>query len=138
MASVLFKTFVFAGMIAWTRLGWHYRAFVLLAFLFPSAKDPKNDVPKEVPHKLAADSSERAIRRAVPRGTPLSDARKVMERKGFKCRLVTDTDGRQWLDCRIWDWEPGAFLVSRVRRVRLHAEEGKVIGVGFQEYLSGL
>jgi hypothetical protein len=41
MVSVLFKTFVFAGMIAWTRLGRHYRDFVLLAFLFPSAQDRK-------------------------------------------------------------------------------------------------
>ena len=42
MAGVLFQTLVSVAMIAWARLGWHYRALVLLAFLFPLPKGKKD------------------------------------------------------------------------------------------------
>jgi hypothetical protein len=135
MASVLFKTLIAAGILAWMRLEGQYRVLLLLVFLFPSPKDPKNEAPKDLPRKLTAASSEEALRRAVPLGMSLSDARKVLEKKGFKCSTWTDKDGSRWLDGKIW--EPHSFLVSRVRKVSLHAKEGRVSRIRFQEYLDG-
>jgi hypothetical protein len=135
MASVLLKTFVVAGMIAWTRFGWRYRLLVFLVFVFPTGGAQKNDAPREIPHKLTADSSERTVRRDVPLGTPLDDARKTMEKKGFKCRAYTSEDGSNWIDCRIW--ERRGFLVARVRRVWIETRNGAVSGIKFREYLDG-
>lgn len=131
MACVLIKTLVVAGMIAWARLGWRYHLLILFVFAFPAGGPKKNDAPPDAPHKITADSSERTIRHDVPLGMPLADARRVLEKKGFKCRLSTDKDGSQRLYCRIW--EPRGFLVSYVRKVTLDIKAGMVSKVWFAE-----
>jgi hypothetical protein len=135
MASPLLKVIVAVGINIAMRLGWPYRLMTIVAIFFGTGGAPKNQEPPEVPHKLTADSSEEVVRRAVPLGMPLADARRIMEKKGFKCRLSADKDGTQSLGCRIW--EPHGFLVSRVRKVFLDMQDGRVSRVWFVEGFIG-
>lgn len=132
MARPLLKTVVAIGITFAMRLGWPYRLMTVIAILFGTRGAPKTQEPQEVPHKLTADSSEAVVRRAVPIGMPIDDARLVLEKKGFKCQSGADKDGNQHLICKIW--EPRGFLVSRVRKVVLHVNDGMVARFFFVEY----
>lgn len=134
MARRLFKALTAAGLLAWTRLDWRYHILLLLVFAFrgdPDGGHKKRTAPIDPPHKLTAESSERSVRRAVPIGTTLEDAREIMEKRNFTCKLGRNKHGGQHLVCKIW--ESTGFLTSYVRRATFDIQDGRVSKVWFAE-----
>lgn len=77
------------------------------------------------------------VRRWVPKGTPLADARRIMEHHGFSCSVVTNGPSR--LDC--YYRSSGSFWSEGMVQVCGHASfpvvDGRVSAADVTTYLKG-
>jgi hypothetical protein len=88
-------------------------------------------VKAAAPPKFAFDKNEPAflaeVEAAIPIGTSIEDAERILKANGFKCKRRDGSDGKPGLTAR--HSKPLGFLVSWVWVVWLTEEDGKVSGV---------